>query len=55
MKAWMVLPLIAASAISACKSNDTPEVGSTPSSTAIAGQPAPWEPVDEDFRGCEGG
>jgi hypothetical protein len=44
-----VAAALAASA-SACKSR--PGAGSSAGSIAA---PAPWEPFDDDFKGCEGG
>jgi len=51
--------LASALAVSACnrRDGDPGRAGGSPSGSAAAAasRPAPWEPVDESFRGCEGG
>jgi hypothetical protein len=51
---WFVA--FAATAIAGCEREPTDHMPAAVSHSASAPTPpAPWEPVDEDFRGCEGG
>jgi hypothetical protein len=46
--------VVAALAAPLCACQAKPEGGS-PAGSASAALPAPWEPIDKDFKGCEGG
>jgi hypothetical protein len=49
MRAMLLAGCVVAT-VAACKGSRGEHAGGT-----VAGRPAVWEPIDEDFKGCEGG